>query len=53
VCPAKFTFVKIQSRENFGELIRIFPEGLNPFTIHRRFKFESVPGFITQIMLGI
>jgi hypothetical protein len=31
--------VKTKSRENFGEFIRFFPEGLNPFKLHRRFKY--------------
>jgi hypothetical protein len=39
VCPTKFTFVKIKSRENFGEFITVFPKGLDPFKIHRRFKY--------------
>jgi hypothetical protein len=29
--------VKIKSRENFGEFIIFFTEGLDPFKIHRRF----------------
>jgi hypothetical protein len=53
VCLTKFTFVKIKPRENFGEFIRFSPEGLSPFKIHRRFKFEYVPGFLTWILLGI
>jgi hypothetical protein len=53
VCPTKFTFVKIKAKENFGEFLRFFPEGLNPFKIHRRFKFESVPKLITWISLWI
>jgi hypothetical protein len=47
VCPTKFTFVKIRSRENFGEFIIFFTEGLDPFKIHRRFKFEYILGFVT------
>jgi hypothetical protein len=39
VFPTKFTFMKIKSRENFGEFIIFFSEGLNPFIIHRRFKY--------------
>jgi hypothetical protein len=39
--------VNTKSRENFGEFLRFFLEGLNPFKIHRRFKFESIPKFIT------
>jgi hypothetical protein len=35
--------VKIKSRDNFGEFLRLFLEGLNAFQIHRRFKFELVP----------
>jgi hypothetical protein len=30
VCPTKFTFVKIKSKENFGEFLKFFIEGLNP-----------------------
>jgi hypothetical protein len=37
-----------KSRENFGEFIRFFPEGLDPFKIHRKSKFESVPGFFNM-----
>jgi hypothetical protein len=47
VCLTKFTFVKIKSKENFGDVFRIFLEGLSPFKIHRILKFESVPKFIT------
>jgi hypothetical protein len=47
VCPTKSTFVKIKSRYNFGEFSEFFLQGLCPFKIHRRFKFESVPEFIT------
>jgi hypothetical protein len=43
VCPTKLSFVKIKSRDNFGEFLRLFLEGLNAFQIHRRFKFELVP----------
>jgi hypothetical protein len=43
VYPTKFIVVKTKSRENFEEFLRVFPYGLNPFKIHRRFKFESVP----------
>jgi hypothetical protein len=43
----KFTFVKIKSKENFVEFLRFLPEGLDPFKIHRKFKFESVRKFIT------
>jgi hypothetical protein len=39
VCPTKFSFVKIKSRENFGEFLRFLPEGLNLFKIHRIFKY--------------
>jgi hypothetical protein len=39
--------VEMKSKENFGEFLKFFPEGLNPFNTHRRFKFESVPKFIT------
>jgi hypothetical protein len=45
--PTKFTFVKTKAIENCGEFIRFFLEGLNPFKIQRRFKFESVLGFVT------
>jgi hypothetical protein len=45
--------MKIRSRENFGEFIRFFSKGLNHIKIHRRFKFESVPGFLTLILLGV
>jgi hypothetical protein len=38
-CPTKANFVKIRSRRKFGEFIRFFPEGVNPFKIHRRFKY--------------
>jgi hypothetical protein len=37
--------VKIKSREIFSEFTRFFPQGLNPFKIHRRFEIESVPKF--------
>jgi hypothetical protein len=46
VCPTKFTFVKIMSREIL-RISHIFPQGLSPFKILRRFKFQSVPKFIT------
>jgi hypothetical protein len=45
--PTKVTFVKIKSREIFSEFTRFFPQGLNAFKIQGRFKFESVPKFIT------
>jgi hypothetical protein len=45
--------VKIKSREKLGEFIRFFPEGLSPFKIHRKIKFESVPGFLTGILFRI
>jgi hypothetical protein len=53
VCPTKFTVVKTKSGYNFGEFPRFFPQGLNPFNILRRFKFESVRKFIPWILLGI
>jgi hypothetical protein len=31
VCPTKFTFVKIKSRENFGRISQIFPRRFDPF----------------------
>jgi hypothetical protein len=34
VCLAKLTVVKTKSRQNFGEFLRFFPQGLNPFKIH-------------------
>jgi hypothetical protein len=36
---------------NFSECTRFFPQGLNPFKIHRRFKFCSVPEFISWLLL--
>ena len=45
VCPTKFTFVNIKSRENFEEFPRFSPWGLNPFKIHRKSKFESSMNF--------
>jgi hypothetical protein len=47
VCLAQFTFMKIKSRENFGEFIIFSPQGFNPFQIHGTFKFESVPKILT------
>jgi hypothetical protein len=38
-CPTKVNFVKIRSTRKFGEFIRFFPEGVNPFKIHRRLKY--------------
>jgi hypothetical protein len=52
VCPTKFTFVKIKSKENFGEFLRFFPEGLNPFKIHIRFKFESTSKLYSMDSVG-
>jgi hypothetical protein len=40
-------------RWSFSEFPRFFPQGLNPFKIHIRFKLESVPEFISRILLGI
>jgi hypothetical protein len=53
VCPTNFTFVEIKSRWNFSEFTRFLPQGLNPFKIHNRFKFEFVSEFITRILLII
>jgi hypothetical protein len=48
----KFTFLKIKSRANFGEFIRFFPEGLNPFKIHRRFKYGNYSKIFSIICVG-
>jgi hypothetical protein len=48
-----FTFVNSKSRKIFSEFTRIFPQGLNPFKIQGKFKFESATKFITRILLGI
>jgi hypothetical protein len=53
VCPTKYTFVKIKSRENFGEFIRFFPQGLNPFKIHRIFKYLICSSLFIMTYVGI
>jgi hypothetical protein len=39
--------MKIKPRWNFRQLTRFIPLGLDSFKIHRKFKCESVPKFIT------
>jgi hypothetical protein len=39
--------VKIKLRENFNEFTGSLPQCLNPFKIHRSFKLQSIPEFIT------
>jgi hypothetical protein len=52
VCPTKFTMVKIMVKENFGEVLKFFPEDLNLFKIHRRFEFESDPKLCSMNSVG-
>jgi hypothetical protein len=53
VNQTKFIVVKIKLRENFSEFTGFLPQGLNPFKINGIFKLESVPQFITRILLRI
>jgi hypothetical protein len=45
--------VNIKLRENFEEFPRFSPWGLNPFKIHRKSKFESIPKIYSTNFLGI
>jgi hypothetical protein len=40
------------SRKNFGEFMKFFLKGLDPFKIHIRFKLEFVLKFIIQNLEG-
>jgi hypothetical protein len=53
VSQSKFTVLKIMLRKNFGEFMEIFLKGLNPFKIQTKFKFDFLPKYLIQILLGI
>jgi hypothetical protein len=41
------------SRKNFGEFMKFFPKGLNPFKIQTIFNFGLIPRFLIYNPEGI
>jgi hypothetical protein len=48
VSQSKFVVLMIMPRKIFGEFMRFFPKGLNPFKIQIKFKFGLFLKFLIQ-----
>jgi hypothetical protein len=53
MCPTKFIFVKIKSRENLGEFLRFLENVWTPLKFIEDSNIEYVPRFLTLFILGI
>jgi hypothetical protein len=51
VHQSKFTVLKIMSRKIFGEFMKNFLKGLNPFKMQTNFKLDLLHEFLIQILL--
>jgi hypothetical protein len=51
VSQSKFVVLMIMPRKIFGEFMRFFPKGLNPFKIQTKFNLVCFLGFLFIIYL--